>query len=72
MGKFHSSKKSSEALLQNGSSQRFIAGRNKTIEANFSNWMKKNNIISRRLKDDLSESRLWKNKKDFILSRQTF
>jgi transcriptional regulator len=33
-----------EALLQNGSSQRFIAKRYKTTEANFSNWMKKNNI----------------------------
>jgi DNA invertase Pin-like site-specific DNA recombinase len=35
-----------EALLLNGSSQRFIAKRYKTTEANFSNWMKKNNINS--------------------------
>lgn len=39
-----------EALLQNGSSQRFIAKRYNTTEANFSNWMKKNNIISERQK----------------------
>lgn len=35
-----------EALLANGSSQRFIAKRYNTTEANFSNWLKKNNIIS--------------------------
>ncbi len=35
-----------EALLSNGSSQRFIAERYKTTEANFSNWRKKNNIVS--------------------------
>lgn len=35
-----------EALLSNGSSQRFIAKRYGTTEANFSNWMKKNNITS--------------------------
>jgi DNA invertase Pin-like site-specific DNA recombinase len=39
-----------EALLSNGSSQRFIATRYETTEANFSNWMKKNNIISERQK----------------------
>lgn len=33
-----------EALLANGSTQRFIAGRYKTTEGNFSNWMKKNKI----------------------------
>lgn len=33
-----------EALLSNGSSQRFIARRYKTTEANFSNWMKKNGL----------------------------
>ncbi len=37
-----------EALLSNGSSQRFIAKRYKTTEANFSNWMKKNNITSKK------------------------
>ncbi len=31
-----------EALLANGSSQRFIAKRYNTTEANFSNWLKKN------------------------------
>jgi transcriptional regulator len=36
-----------EALLQNGSSQRFIANRYNTTEANFSNWLKKNNITSK-------------------------
>ncbi len=36
-----------EALLSNGSSQRFVAKRYKTTEANFSNWMKKNNITSK-------------------------
>jgi DNA invertase Pin-like site-specific DNA recombinase len=35
-----------EALLQNGSSQRFIAKRYDTTEANFSNWLKKNKITS--------------------------
>ena len=35
-----------EALLANGSSQRFIAKRYGTTEANFSNWLKKNNIRS--------------------------
>ncbi len=35
-----------EALLQNGSSQRFIAKRYNTTEANFSNWLKKNKITS--------------------------
>lgn len=33
-----------EALLSNGSSQRFIAKRYKTTEANFSNWLKKNGL----------------------------
>jgi len=32
------------ALLQNGSTQKFIAGRYKTTEANLSNWIKKNSI----------------------------
>jgi len=35
-----------EALLSNGSSQRFIAKRYKTTEANISNWLKKNHITS--------------------------
>ncbi len=39
-----------EALLSNGSSQRFIAKRYKTTEANFSNWLKKNNINSNKMK----------------------
>lgn len=33
-----------EALLANGSSQRFIAKRYGTTDANFSNWLKKNKI----------------------------
>lgn len=33
-----------EALLANGSSQRFIAGPYKTTEANLTNWMKKNSL----------------------------
>lgn len=36
-----------EALLANGSSQRFIAKRYKTTEANFSNWLKKNRLDSK-------------------------
>jgi DNA invertase Pin-like site-specific DNA recombinase len=35
-----------QALLANGSSQRFIAKRYGTTEANFSNWLKKNKILS--------------------------
>jgi len=34
-----------EALLANGSSQKFIAQRYNTTEANFSNWLKKNSIL---------------------------
>jgi DNA invertase Pin-like site-specific DNA recombinase len=37
-----------EALLVNGSSQRFIARRYKTTEANFSNWLKKNSLSVRK------------------------
>ena len=33
-----------EALLANGSTQKFIATRYKTTEANLHNWIKKNNI----------------------------
>lgn len=33
-----------EALLNNGSTQKFIANRYGTTEANFTNWMNKNNI----------------------------
>ena len=33
-----------EALLANGSTQRFIAGRYKTTEANLSRWMKKHGL----------------------------
>ena len=33
-----------EALLNNGSSQKFIAGRYKVTEATFCNWLKKNSI----------------------------
>ncbi len=33
-----------EALLSNGSSQRFIAKRYKTTEANLHNWLKKNSL----------------------------
>jgi DNA invertase Pin-like site-specific DNA recombinase len=35
-----------EALLKNGSTQKFIAGRYKTTEANLHNWLKKN-FVSR-------------------------
>ena len=38
-----------DALLANGSSQRFIANRYETTEANFTNWMKKNGISKRSL-----------------------
>jgi len=34
-----------EALLANGSSQKFIANRYATTEANLCNWMKKRNLI---------------------------
>lgn len=34
-----------EALLNNGSTQKFIAKRYGTTEANFTNWMKKNQVI---------------------------
>ncbi|MBL7815690.1 MAG: recombinase family protein [Saprospiraceae bacterium] len=34
-----------EALLNNGSTQKFIANRYGTTEANFTNWMKKNGIL---------------------------
>ena len=37
-----------EALLANGSTQRFIAKRYGTTEANFSNWIRKNNLNSRK------------------------
>ncbi len=33
-----------EALLKNGSTQKFIAGRYKTTEANLHNWLKKNAV----------------------------
>jgi DNA invertase Pin-like site-specific DNA recombinase len=33
-----------EALLLNGSKQKFIANRYKTTESNLSNWIKKHNI----------------------------
>lgn len=33
-----------EALLANGSTQKFIAGRYKTTEANLHNWLKKNSL----------------------------
>lgn len=34
-----------EALLNNGSTQKFIANRYDTTEANFTNWMKKNEVL---------------------------
>lgn len=37
-----------EALLSNGSTQRFIAKRYNTTEANFSNWIRKNNLNSKK------------------------
>ncbi len=36
-----------EALLANGSTQKFIAKRYKTTEANLHNWMKKNKLLRR-------------------------
>jgi len=33
-----------EGLLANGSTQKFIAGRYKTTEANLHNWLKKNGL----------------------------
>lgn len=33
-----------EALLKNGSTQKFIAGRYNTTEANLHNWLKKNSL----------------------------
>lgn len=42
-----------EALLQNGSKQRFIANRYKITEATLCNWIKKNKIENKFLKDDL-------------------
>jgi len=35
-----------EALIANGSTQKFIANRYKTTEANLSLWMKKHGVIS--------------------------
>ena len=40
-----------EAFLSHGSSQKFIANRYKTTEANLHNWMKKRGIIKNILKD---------------------
>ncbi len=37
-----------EALLANGSTQKFIANRYNTTEANLHNWMKKNNVKTHR------------------------
>jgi DNA invertase Pin-like site-specific DNA recombinase len=39
-----------EALLANGSTQRFVANRYDTSEANLNNWMKRNNMIRKQLK----------------------
>jgi DNA invertase Pin-like site-specific DNA recombinase len=47
-----------EALLSNGSSQRFIAKRYNTTEANLSNWMKKNKVISERQKGKSNTNKL--------------
>ena len=33
-----------EALMQNGSTQKFIAGRYNTTDANLHNWLKKNSL----------------------------
>ena len=38
-----------EALLKNGSTQKFIAGRYNTTEANLHNWLKKNALIRKEL-----------------------
>ncbi len=37
-----------ESLLANGSTQKFVAHRYKTTEANLHNWLKKNNIMTSR------------------------
>jgi DNA invertase Pin-like site-specific DNA recombinase len=39
-----------EALLANGSTQRFVAKRYDTSEANLNNWMKRNNMIRKQVK----------------------
>jgi DNA invertase Pin-like site-specific DNA recombinase len=39
-----------EALLANGSTQRFVANRYDTSEANLNNWMKRNNMIRKQVK----------------------
>ena len=41
-----------EALLNNGSTQKFIAKRYKTTEANLHNWMKKNGLKKAQLNLD--------------------
>ncbi len=40
-----------EALLANGSTQKFIAKRYDTTEANLHNWMKKNKLLKKRTRD---------------------
>ena len=37
-----------ESLLANGSTQKFVAHRYKTTEANLHNWLKKNNLMTSR------------------------
>ncbi|HEV8159457.1 MAG TPA: hypothetical protein VGP58_10525, partial [Pyrinomonadaceae bacterium] len=40
-----------EALLKNGSTQKFIAARYGTTEANLHNWLKKNNLKQNKLQN---------------------
>jgi hypothetical protein len=37
-----------ESLLANGSTQKFVAHRYKTTEANLHNWLKKNHLMTSR------------------------
>jgi len=37
-----------ESLLANGSTQKFVAHRYKTTEANLHNWLKKHNLMTAR------------------------
>lgn len=39
-----------EALLKNGSTQKFIAGRHGTTEANLHNWLRKNHLQRKAMK----------------------
>ncbi len=42
-----------EGLLANGSTQKFVAKRYKTTEANLHNWLKKHNLMTARQRSQL-------------------